>query len=150
MAETLGSLVDKLAIKELRLSALEAGGGKIEGVKEKLGIVKKQRDELVEEIDYFIMKAAKGMVGIKDLKVKLYNKPLKRKKEKGGIGRLVSLLAAVNRKLWCLEDEARKTGTADSHIAAVKRQIDVANQERNDLMDEIDTALERLLKAKKT
>ena len=56
-------------------------------------------------------------------------------------------LAAVARQhrsnfeLWHIEDEARTPGAADAVIADVKRRIDLTNQRRNDLAEELDRLL---------
>jgi hypothetical protein len=56
-------------------------------------------------------------------------------------------LAAVERQhqanfaLWHIEDEARAPGATDKEIAGVKRRIDVTNQRRNDLAEELDRVL---------
>jgi len=47
----------------------------------------------------------------------------------------------ANFDLWHIEDEARTPGAADSELAGVKRRIDVTNQIRNDLAEELDRAL---------
>lgn len=56
-------------------------------------------------------------------------------------------LAAVARQhranfdLWHIEDEARTPGATDAELAAVKRRIDLTNQLRNDLVEELDRDL---------
>jgi len=56
-------------------------------------------------------------------------------------------LAAVARQhranfdLWHIEDEARAPGATDAEVAAVKRRVDLTNQRRSDLAEELDRAL---------
>lgn len=47
----------------------------------------------------------------------------------------------ANFDLWHLEDEARNPHATDAMIAQVKRDIDVVNQRRNDLVEQIDIVL---------
>jgi len=54
---------------------------------------------------------------------------------------LVSRQHYVNFKLWHQEDVARDPDAPDSKIAAVKRAIDVLNQLRNDMIEQMDQYL---------
>jgi hypothetical protein len=65
------------------------------------------------------------------------------------VGSLVDKISIMNLKLWHLEDEARRTDVDDSRIAAVKRKIDVANLQRNDLIEELDALLADFLSGEK-
>ena len=47
----------------------------------------------------------------------------------------------ANFDLWHIEDEARAPGATDAEIAAVKRRVDLTNQRRGDLAEELDRAL---------
>jgi hypothetical protein len=47
----------------------------------------------------------------------------------------------ANFDLWHEEDKAREPGASDARIAQVKRNIDVLNQSRNDLVEVIDRIL---------
>lgn len=47
----------------------------------------------------------------------------------------------ANFDLWHIEDEARAPGATDADLAQVKRRIDLTNQLRNDLAEELDCAL---------
>ena len=47
----------------------------------------------------------------------------------------------ANFKLWHIEDEARRPGATDAALAAVKRRIDMTNQQRNDLVEKLDQML---------
>jgi hypothetical protein len=54
---------------------------------------------------------------------------------------LVSRQHLANFELWHTEDAARTPGATDADLARVKRRIDDTNQRRNDLSEQIDTAL---------
>jgi hypothetical protein len=54
----------------------------------------------------------------------------------------------ANFELWHIEDEARAPGATDADLAGVKRRIDLTNQLRNDLAEQLDRALLGWLAAK--
>ena len=146
MAETLGSLIDKLSIKNLRIwhleEALEKDSGS-EELKAKRDLADKQRQNLVEEINGFLVAALQGEVCIRDEKIKMYtNTNVSSSDSIKKLGEAVSELAFRNIKLWHCEDEVRRTDLADSEIVEIKRRIDTTNQERNDLMDKVDQILQ--------
>ena len=150
MAETLGSLVDKLSIKNLRIwhidkeinsDALQKWQVKQLHIKKELAL--KQRDALVQEINSFLMLALEGKVEVRDQKLKLYqNLNVENVDGLNGLGAAISELALRNIRLWNLEDEVRSKDISDSQIADCKRKIDTNNQERNDLIDKVDQILE--------
>ncbi|MBC8285712.1 MAG: DUF4254 domain-containing protein [Nitrospinae bacterium] len=148
MAETLGSLVDKLSIKNLRIwhldEALEKNdGSEKEELKAKRDLADKQREGLVTEINAFLIAALKGEVRIRDEKIKMYtNTNVSSSAKINKLGEAVSELAFRNIKLWHCEDEVRRTDLPDSEIVKIKRRIDTTNQERNDLMDKVDEILQ--------
>ncbi|NQT30496.1 MAG: DUF4254 domain-containing protein [Candidatus Saganbacteria bacterium] len=147
MAETLGSLVDKLTIKKIRSLHLEKAktSPKIKRAQE---IVRQQITDLVLEIDDFLKKALKGNVVLREQKVKLYNNPpshLKLNKTRS-LGRLVALLSQINKELWDLEDQVRVKGIPYKRVAYCKKQIDLSNKNRNDTIDRIDEFLEQRIK----
>jgi len=81
MAETLGSLVDKLTIANIRLWHLEdVRRDKTLPDKDRLAAadaiaeVNQQRNDLMDEIDEFLFRAAHGKVKLKAPKVKIYKK----------------------------------------------------------------------------
>ena len=146
MAETLGSLVDKLSIKNLRIwhleEALEKDSGS-EELKAKRDLAEKQRQNLVEEINGFLVSALQGKVCIRDEKIKMYtNTNVSSSDSVKKLGEAVSELAFRNIKLWHCEDEVRRMDLEDSEIVKIKRRIDTTNQERNDLMDKVDQILQ--------
>ena len=61
---------------------------------------------------------------------------------------LVSMQHYVNFELWHQEDMARDPDAPDSKIAAVKRAIDVLNQRRNDMIEQMDQYLLDALQSK--
>ena len=148
MAETLGSLVDKLSIKNLRIwhldEALEQkNASDYAELKARRDLADKQRQNLVSEINDFLVSAFKGEVCIRDEKIKLYaNTNVSSSDSIKKLGEAVSELAFRNIKLWHCEDEVRRTDLADVEIVKIKRRIDTTNQERNDLMDKVDEILQ--------
>lgn len=136
MAETLGSLIDKLSIKNIRLQYLKDP--------RKKKIVAQQCQDLIAEIDEFIEAAIRNKVKLKEEKLKLYNPPLKKIKT-SSLAKLTNGLVNKNLQLWNLEDEVRAKGITLSQIGRLKKKIDIANQQRNDLIDGIDELLEKHL-----
>ena len=155
MAETLGSLVDKLSIKNLRIwhldEALEQKNtSDYAELKAKRDLADKQRQTLVNEINDFLVSAFKGEVCIRDEKIKMYaNTNVSSSDSIKKLGEAVSELAFRNIKLWHCEDEVRRTDLADVEIVKIKRRIDTTNQERNDLMDKVDEILQSQSEGKK-
>ena len=157
MAETLGSLIDKLSIKNLRywhldedVQARDASDPKKKELIAKMELVNRQRKELSEEIDVFLNAALAGEVRIRDEKVKLYkNFNVSSSEGLNRLGETVSKLAMSNIKLWHLEDEVRREDLPDSEIVKIKRTIDTNNQERNNFMDKADEILEGSVKNQK-
>ena len=47
----------------------------------------------------------------------------------------------ANNELWHIEDEARAPGASAADLAGVKRRVDVINQLRNDLAEQLDRVL---------
>lgn len=81
MAETLGSLVDKLTVANIRLWHLEdvrrdrnlSDKNRLAAA-DMISVVNGERNDLIDEIDEFLYKAAAGKVKLKAPKVKIYKK----------------------------------------------------------------------------
>jgi hypothetical protein len=150
MAETLGSLIDKLTIKDIReyhiqqmLKLDKKKFSKIQ-LKEKLVILEKQKTEIIQEINSFIVASFSGKLSLRDEKLKVYNdlKDIGRITLSKSMGQAISGLANKNLELWHLEDEARRKDVSLAYIGKIKKMIDPANQQRNDYIDRIDQLLE--------
>ena len=146
MAETLGSLIDKLTIKSIREFYLQKmiKSGKAQfsrkSLFQKLAVVKSQKKHLLREVEDMVVLALEAKIPLRDDKVKLYNK-LEQIGKIGTIGTLaqaIDALARKNMQLWQLEDEARREDVPLQYIGKIKRKIDFANQQRNDLIDTVD------------
>lgn len=57
------------------------------------------------------------------------------------LGNLIDRLSVTNIRIWMAEDLKRKEGATDSEIANATRITNVANTERNKLIQAIDEAL---------
>ncbi len=57
------------------------------------------------------------------------------------VQKFIYALIKTNKTLWDLEDSARLFELGDSHVAEAKKNIDICNQQRNDLIREIDALL---------
>jgi len=151
MAETLGSLIDKLSIKNLRywhldesIAKEDSSSPQTEELKVKLKLVDNQRNDLLNEIDAFLAAALTGDVKVCDEKVKLYrNTNVSSLENINKLGEAVSELAMSNTRIWHLEDEVRREDLLDSEIVKLKRNIDQNNQERCNLVDKVDEILQK-------
>ena len=151
MAETLGSLVDKLSIKNLRYWHLDesivkenSSSPQTQELKIKLKLVDSQRKDLLNEIDAFLAAALTGDVKVCDEKVKLYrNTNVSSLENINKLGEAVSELAMSNTRIWHLEDEVRREDLLDSEVVKLKRNIDQNNQERCNLVDKVDEILQQ-------
>jgi hypothetical protein len=61
------------------------------------------------------------------------------------IGNLIDKLTVTNIRIWFAEDVKRKSGATDKEIADACRITNVANSYRNDLIQEIDEAINHIV-----
>lgn len=61
------------------------------------------------------------------------------------IGNLIDKLTVVNIRIWMAEDVKRNSDATDSQIAKATKITNVANQQRNDLIQEIDEMINDIL-----
>jgi len=62
------------------------------------------------------------------------------------IGNLIDQLSIVNIKIWMAEDVKRDPNATDADIAKATRTTNIANQQRNDLIQEIDEGMNAIAK----
>ena len=139
MAETLGSLCDKLTIVKLKEWHSEKQP-------ERMRSLATQEQQLREEIDAFIADAASGRIPVERLTFatnKVYRKEGNAIPDvTGGIGAVFSHLAEVNCRLWHEVDKGYEIEKVppDSRDRIVK-QLALLNLERSQCIDEIDRQL---------
>jgi predicted lactoylglutathione lyase len=62
------------------------------------------------------------------------------------IGSLIDKLTVVNIRIWMAEDIKRNASATDKEIADATKITNIVNQQRNDLIQEIDECLNHMIK----
>ncbi len=142
MAETLGTLCDKLTIVKLKQYHSED--------EERLLSLAQQQEQLIAEIEEFISNAVRGEIPVEKLTFRS-NKVYKVKNNeiqlvKGTIGSVFGKLAEVNCLLWHEQEKVYEfEKVAASEKDRVVKQLAILNLERTNCIDEIDMSLVKLL-----
>ncbi len=142
MAETLGSLCDKLTIVKLKQWHSTAP--------EKLDSLAAQEKQLAKEIEEFLGRAARGDIPAERLTFaanKVYNEQRNAVEDvHGTIGELFAQLAGVNCELWHEVDKGYEIEkvAADEKDGLI-RQLALLNLRRNQCIDQIDRTFRDLL-----
>jgi hypothetical protein len=145
MADTLGSLCDKLTIVKLK---------QFHSVDEvRLKSLSLQEKSLQEEIDHFLNNALEGNIPVQNLTFSA-NKVYKQQGNEiseiyGTIGEVFSKLAEVNCRLWHEQEkvyEFEKVPAEEKN--KVVKQLAILNLERNKCIDEIDKNLQKAVTRK--
>jgi hypothetical protein len=145
MAETLGSLCDKLTIVKLKQFHADDT--------ERLTSLAEQLENLVNEIDDFISKAIVGQIPANKLTFKA-NKIFKSEGNetrnfKGTIGDVFAKLADINCLLWHEQEkvfEFEIVPTTEKNT--VVKKLAILNLERNKCIDEIDNSFKSFIENK--
>lgn len=144
MAETLGTLADKLTTVKLKLWHTDDA--------ERIASLKTQEKQLEDEINEFVGAAIAGQISIERLTFaanKVYKKEGNAISDfSGSIGELFSQLAATNCKLWHVQEKVYEfeqipAGQKDEVI----RELAVVNLERNQCIDRLDQEFQRSVSA---
>ena len=65
------------------------------------------------------------------------------------VGGLIDRLSVVNIRIWMAEDVKRDPKASDADVAKATRLTNIANQQRNDLIQEIDESINELIVSQK-
>jgi len=135
MAETLGTLSDKLTIVKLKQFHTEDGA--------RLESLARQETQLQAEIDEFIRAATGGEIPLEKLTFsanKVYKKDGNETREvTGSLGEIFSLLADTNCRLWHVQEKVYEFEAVpiDEKDGVVK-ELAILNLERNNCIDKMD------------
>lgn len=61
------------------------------------------------------------------------------------IGNLIDKLTIVNIRIWMAEDMKRNAKSSDKDVAKATKITNIANQQRNDLIQEIDEKINHMI-----
>jgi hypothetical protein len=141
MAETLGSLCDKLTIVKLK----QFHSNDIE----RLNSLNKQQEQLIEEIDRFLYDAVSGIISVEKLSFaanKVYKEAGNEIKAiTGNLGEVFSELAKVNCDLWHEQEKVYEFETVPAtEKDIVVKKLAILNLERNQCIDTINNILVKL------
>ena len=144
MAETLGSLCDKLATVKLKLWHTDDA--------ERLQSLRGQEQQLHQEIDEFMSAAVSGKIPIERLTFaanKVYKKEGNVVPEfKGTLGESFAQLAHTVCKLWHVQERVYEFESVpmDQKDAVIK-ELAIVNLERNQCIDGVDQRFRELIEA---
>jgi hypothetical protein len=135
MAETLGSLCDKLTIVKLKQFHTED--------LKRLESLADQEKQICDEVDDFVCGAVKGEIPLEKL-IFSSNKVYKKEGNEiietvGSIGNVISELAKVNCELWHEQEKVYEFEKVDPDKKnIVVKRLALLNLQRNQCIDEID------------
>jgi hypothetical protein len=146
MAETLGTLADKLITVKLKLWHTED--------EERIASLEAQEKQLKDEIDEFVAAAMSGRIPIEKLTFaanKVYKKDGNAISDfSGSIGELFSQLAETDCRLWHIQEkvyEFEQIPVAEKD--EVIKELAVVNLERNQCIDRLDQEFQRCVTSPK-
>jgi hypothetical protein len=138
--ETLGSLLDKLSIENIRLSKLAERGDS-----EMNEQVRRKLESLKGEINGFLALAVAGEIPLEEPKHKFYKGERPAGDVFTAIADAISRLIEANITLWHLEDRRRDKSLGDKERLAVCDDVATWNRVRNDAMDAVNRILKEMI-----
>lgn len=143
--DTIGSLVDKLSILEIRKDHTKDS--------DSIRVLNESAERLKNEINEIILKILKGEIcdewTIKQPKLKNYAHQDNNMEKSEGLAKVIQNLIVANIQLWNIEDTRRNKSLADNVRLGAADQVSAWNKKRNDAMDNIDKEIWLLVVAKK-
>lgn len=144
MAETLGTLSDKLTIVKLKQYHTEDAA--------RSESLAKQETQLQTEIDEFIRAAVKGEIPPEKLTFaanKVYKKEGNDVQEiRGSLGEIFALLADINCRLWHVQETVYEFEQIPAEEKdAVIKDLAIINLERNNCIDEMDKTFKSIIES---
>ncbi len=144
MAETLGTLSDKLTTVKLKQYHTEDA--------ERLESLARQEIQLQMEMNEFVRAAAAGEIPLERLTFAA-NKVYKKEgnevaKIAGSLGEIFSLLAETNCKLWHVQEKVYEFELIPPEEKdAVAKDLAIINLDRNNCIDELDRTFHSIIKS---
>lgn len=143
MAETLGSLSDKLTIVKLKQYHTEDT--------ERQQSLARQEKQLQDEINEFISAATSGKIPFDKLTFssnKVYKKDGNETQDiKGSLGEMFSQLADINCRLWHVQEKVYEFESVPAEEKDnVVKDLALLNLERNKCIDEMDKTFRSIIK----
>jgi hypothetical protein len=144
MAETLGTLADKLTTVKLKLWHTDDP--------DRTENLKRQEKQLQDEMDELVRAAITGEIPIERLTFaanKVYKKDGNEMRDFAGtVGQLFSHLAEVNCRLWHVQEKVYEFEQVPMQEKdEVIKQLAIVNLERNQCIDELDTEFRKSIES---
>ena len=144
MAETLGTLADKLTTVKLKQFHTEDEA--------RLESLARQETQLKAEMDEFIRAAAAGEIPLERLTFsanKVYKKEGNDTPEiRGSLGEIFALLADTNCRLWHVQEKVYEFEAIPAEEKnGVIKDLAIINLERNNCIDELDKTFQAVIEA---
>jgi hypothetical protein len=143
--DTIGSLIDKLSILEIRRDHTTD--------QDSLRVLNESAERLKGEIDETILNIVEGKIcdewAIKQPKLKNYAHQDNQMEKSEGLAKVIQNLIDANIHLWNIEDTRRDKSLTDGVRLEAADQISVWNKKRNDAMDNVDKEMWLLSESRK-
>lgn len=135
--ETIGSLIDKMAVARLRLEAMTETHARAVP----LTLVENQLNDLKKETNHFLTSAIQGKVLLEEPKYKFYNGETVDRDVCVNFAHCIEKLFEANYQIWHLEDSRRDEMISCEKLKMINKKSNLYNKLRNNMIDEINRIL---------